>query len=50
MGGFIKRFPLMFFGGKGAEVTMHYDIDCANVFLTQFVGNKRVDAFFARRI
>ena len=32
----------MFFGGKGSEVTMHYDIDCANVFLTQFVGNKRV--------
>jgi len=45
MGGFIKRFPLMFFGGKGSEVTMHYDIDCANVFLTQFVGNKRVILF-----
>lgn len=45
MSGFLKRFPLMFFGGEGAEVTMHYDIDCANVFLTQFVGNKRVILF-----
>jgi hypothetical protein len=45
MKGFFTRFPLMFFGGAGAEVTMHYDIDCANVFLTQFVGNKRVVLF-----
>jgi ribosomal protein L16 Arg81 hydroxylase len=45
MNGFIKSFPLMFFGGEGAEVTMHYDIDCANVFLTQFAGNKRVILF-----
>jgi hypothetical protein len=45
MKGFIKRFPFMFFGGEGSEVTMHYDIDCANVFLTQFVGNKRVILF-----
>jgi hypothetical protein len=39
------KIPLMFFGGVGAEVTMHYDIDCANVFLSQFVGNKRVILF-----
>lgn len=45
MGGFIKRFPFMFFGGEGSEVTMHYDIDCANVFLTQFIGNKRIILF-----
>lgn len=40
-----KRFPFCFFGGEGAEVTLHYDIDCANVFLSQFVGNKRVILF-----
>lgn len=45
MDGFLTRFPFMFFGGEGAEVTMHYDIDCANVFLTQFIGNKRVILF-----
>lgn len=45
MRGFIKRFPFMFFGGAGSEVTMHYDIDCANVFLTQFVGNKHIILF-----
>lgn len=45
MRGFLKRFPFMFFGGEGSEVTMHYDIDCANVFLTQFVGHKRVILF-----
>jgi len=45
MNGFIKRFPFMFFGGKDSEVTMHYDIDCANVFLTQFVGNKHIILF-----
>ncbi|HRN94639.1 MAG TPA: cupin-like domain-containing protein, partial [Chitinophagales bacterium] len=39
------KIPFMFFGGEGAEVTMHYDIDCANVFLTQFIGNKRVILF-----
>jgi hypothetical protein len=45
MSGFIKRFPFMFFGGKGSEVTMHYDIDCANVFLTQFIGSKHIILF-----
>ena len=45
MRGFIKRFPFMFFGGAGSEVTMHYDIDCANVFLTQFVGHKHIILF-----
>jgi Cupin-like domain len=45
MGGFIRRFPFMFFGGEGSEVTMHYDIDCANVFLTQFVGHKHIILF-----
>ncbi|MDW8273654.1 MAG: cupin-like domain-containing protein [Chitinophagales bacterium] len=39
------KVPFMFFGGESAEVTMHYDIDCANVFLTQFVGNKHVILF-----
>lgn len=39
------KVPFMFFGGESAEVTMHYDIDCANVFLTQFIGNKKVILF-----
>lgn len=39
------KLPFMFFGGAGSEVTMHYDIDCANVFLSQFVGHKRVILF-----
>ncbi|MFN8278423.1 MAG: cupin-like domain-containing protein [Chitinophagales bacterium] len=45
MGNFETRFPFMFFGGAGSEVTLHYDIDCANVFLTQFEGHKRVVLF-----
>lgn len=45
MKGFIDKFPFMFFGGEGAYVRMHYDIDLAHVFLSQFEGRKRVILF-----
>jgi len=45
MGGWITKLPFMFFGAPGSEVTLHYDIDCANVFLSQFCGTKRVILF-----
>jgi hypothetical protein len=45
MDGFIDNYPFMFFGGVGAFVRMHYDIDLAHVFLSQFQGRKRVMLF-----
>lgn len=45
MNGWIKKHPFMFFGGQGAKVNLHYDIDCSNVFLTQFQTRKRVVLF-----
>lgn len=45
MDGFYKEFPFTFFGGMGAKVALHYDIDLSNVFLTQFDGRKRVVLF-----
>jgi len=43
--GFYKEFPYTFFGGKGAKVGMHYDMDLSHVFLTQFEGRKRIVLF-----
>ncbi len=37
--------PFLFFGGEGAKVGLHYDIDMAHVFLSQFHGTKRVILF-----
>ena len=45
MDGFIDSYPFMFFGGEGAVVNLHYDIDMSNVFLNQFHGRKRVMLF-----
>lgn len=45
MDGFKKKYPFMFFGGEGAYVNLHYDIDCSSVFLTQFQTRKRVVLF-----
>lgn len=45
MDGFINEFPFMFFGGQGSSVKMHYDIDCSNVFLTQFQTEKKITLF-----
>jgi hypothetical protein len=39
---FFKRLPVLFAGGKGATVQMHYDIDLANLILCHFGGPKRV--------
>lgn len=40
-----KRLPVMFFGGKGAKVQMHFDIDYADLLLCHFGGKKRVYLF-----
>lgn len=45
MDGFYREFPFTFFGGAGAKVALHYDIDLSNVFLSQFDGRKRVVLF-----
>ena len=35
----------MFFGGKGAKVQMHFDIDYADIFLCHFGGKKKITLF-----
>ncbi len=35
----------MFFGGQGARVDLHYDLDCATIFKTQFQKRKKVILF-----
>ena len=42
---FFKRLPVLFVGGRGAKVQMHYDIDLADLFLSHFGGRKRVYLF-----
>ncbi|MGB3590620.1 MAG: cupin-like domain-containing protein [Nonlabens sp.] len=37
----IKGLPMMFFGGKGSRVFMHYDIDFTNILHFHFHGKKR---------
>jgi len=39
---FFKRLSVMFMGGRGARVQMHYDIDLADLLLCHFGGRKRV--------
>jgi len=43
--GFLKKYPMMFFGGAGSIVHLHFDMDLSNVFLTQFHGKKKVILF-----
>jgi len=38
---FLKEFPMLFFGGEGSNVFMHYDIDFANIFHFHFAGKKQ---------
>ena len=45
MQGFLKKYPMMFFGGAGSIVYLHYDMDLSHVFLTQFHGRKKVILF-----
>lgn len=37
----LKGMPMLFFGGRGVNVFMHYDIDYANIFHFHFAGEKR---------
>lgn len=39
------KLPVLFFGGKGAKVQMHFDIDLADILLCHFGGKKRVYLF-----
>ena len=45
MGGFLDKFPTMFFGGAGSVTFLHYDIDLAHIFHTHFNGRKHVILF-----
>lgn len=36
-----KSMPMLFFGGEGSNVFMHYDIDLANILHFHFAGEKR---------
>lgn len=42
---FFKKLPVLFVGGKGARVQMHFDIDLANILLCHFGGKKRIMLF-----
>ncbi len=42
---FFKRLPVLFVGGEGGKVVMHYDMDLANNFHFNFAGTKRVLIF-----
>ncbi|MDB5203056.1 MAG: transcriptional regulator [Ferruginibacter sp.] len=45
MGGFVKKYPMLFVGGQGSITHMHFDIDMSHILHTQFVGRKRVLLF-----
>lgn len=45
MGGFVKKYPMLFTGGEGSITHMHFDIDMSNILHTQFAGKKRVLLF-----
>ena len=40
--GVLKSYPMLFVGGAGSIAHMHYDIDLAHIFHTQFIGRKRI--------
>ncbi len=42
---FMKKLPFLFFGGSGAKVFMHYDIDLANILHFHFHGKKQCILF-----
>ncbi len=44
-GGFLDKFPGMFFGGEGSSTFLHYDIDLAHIFHTHFHGRKHIILF-----
>jgi hypothetical protein len=42
---FVDRLSVLFMGGKGARVQMHFDADLADIVLCHFGGKKRVIVF-----
>ncbi|MDT8449386.1 MAG: cupin-like domain-containing protein [Wenzhouxiangellaceae bacterium] len=42
---FFKKLPVLFIGGKGATVQLHFDIDLADILLCHFGGRKRIYLF-----
>ena len=42
---FFKRLPVMFFGSKGSNVLLHYDMDLADLMHVHFHGTKSVTLF-----
>lgn len=42
---FIKKLPMLFFGGINSHTFMHYDIDYANIFHFHFQGKKECILF-----
>lgn len=42
---YIKKLPMLFFGGEGSVTRIHHDMDMSNVFLTELHGKKRVVLF-----
>lgn len=45
MKGFVKRYPMLFTGGRTSITHMHFDIDLSHILHTQFLGKKRVLLF-----
>ncbi|MFD1630635.1 cupin-like domain-containing protein [Pseudopedobacter beijingensis] len=45
MGGFLDKYPGMFFGGAGSVTFLHYDIDLPHIFHTHFHGRKHIILF-----
>lgn len=42
---FLKKLPMLFFGGKESYTFMHYDIDLANIIHVHFEGKKQCILF-----
>ncbi|HET7361279.1 MAG TPA: cupin-like domain-containing protein [Salinimicrobium sp.] len=42
---FLKKLPMLFFGGENSRVFMHYDIDYANILHFHFAGRKQCVLF-----
>ena len=45
MKGYIKKYPMLFTGGKSSITHMHFDIDLSHILHTQFMGRKKVLLF-----
>jgi hypothetical protein len=45
MKGYVKKYPMLFVGGKSSITHMHFDIDLSHILHTQFAGKKRVLLF-----